>query len=171
MALSKKKEQEYLEKVKENGMYLKRLKKSQTPKICLTAVRQNGMALRFIENPSPKLMLEAIKSSGITKMCEKPTTLVVGGVRVQYLNELSEEDILTILCSSEPEVLRAVCIILNMDFKPQLLSCSTDIYRIIEWVKEGTPLQTYQTYRQLKALHQLPSPHHPYELLEGLTQY
>ena len=156
MALSKKKEQEYLEKVKENGMYLKRLKKSQTPKICLTAVRQNGMALRFIENPSPKLMLEAIKSSGIT---------------VQYLNELSEEDILTVLCSSEPEVLRAVCIILNMDFKPQLLSCSTDIYRIIEWVKEGTPLQTYQTYRQLKALHQLPSPHHPYELLEGLTQY
>ena len=38
-----------LKAVKENGMALKFVKK-QTPKICLEAVKQNGYALAYVEN-------------------------------------------------------------------------------------------------------------------------
>ena len=41
MVLSKEKEQEYIEKVKKDGLYLKRLKISQNEIICLEAINQD----------------------------------------------------------------------------------------------------------------------------------
>ncbi len=64
MALSVKKEQEYLEKVKQNGMYLKLITKNQTEKICLEAVKNNGSVLVYVNEQTPQICLEAVKKDG-----------------------------------------------------------------------------------------------------------
>ena len=46
MILSKEKEQEYIEMVMENPMSLKDIE-TQTPEICLEAVKQNGWVLKL----------------------------------------------------------------------------------------------------------------------------
>lgn len=62
MALSKKKEQEYIEKVKRDGRYLNRIKKNQTEAICLVAVKQDGWVLKFVKKPTEEILLEAIRN-------------------------------------------------------------------------------------------------------------
>ena len=64
MALPKKKEQEYIEKVKQDGLYLKRIKKNQTEAICLEAVKQNGLALEYVNKQTPEICLAAVRQNG-----------------------------------------------------------------------------------------------------------
>lgn len=63
MALSKKKEQDYLEKVKKDGLHLRRITKNQTLEICLAAVKQNGLALKYVAHQTPELCLMAIQQN------------------------------------------------------------------------------------------------------------
>lgn len=56
MGLSKKKEQGYLKKVKENGLYLRRIETDQTPEICLEAVKENPDALEYVNNHQRKVL-------------------------------------------------------------------------------------------------------------------
>jgi hypothetical protein len=49
-----------LEAVKQDGLALQYVK-NQTPEICLEAVKQDGLALKFVENKTPEICLEAVK--------------------------------------------------------------------------------------------------------------
>ena len=74
MALSKKKEQEYIEKVKQDGFYLKRILKNQTREICLEAVKRCGWALEYVENQIGEVCLVALlQDSRSYKYIESPT--------------------------------------------------------------------------------------------------
>ena len=55
---------EAIEAVKQNGLAL-RYVKEQTPDICLAAVKQNGLALRFVKEQTPDICLEAVKQNGL----------------------------------------------------------------------------------------------------------
>ena len=56
-------EQECLEAVKENGLALKFVN-TQTPEICLEAVKQYGCALAYVSHQTPEMCLEAVKRYG-----------------------------------------------------------------------------------------------------------
>ena len=52
-----------LEAVKENGLALEYVQ-NQTPEICMEAVKQNGWALQFVKNQTPELCMTAVKENG-----------------------------------------------------------------------------------------------------------
>ena len=98
MALSKKKEQEYIEKVKQDGFYLKRILKNQTREICLAAVRRNGMALQFVKEQTEEICLEAVKQKGSALKYVKNQTPEIcleavksNGRALEYTEEQTEE--------------------------------------------------------------------------------
>jgi hypothetical protein len=62
-----------LEVVKQNGMALKFVKE-QTPKICLEAVEQNGFALLYVKEQTPKICLEAVGDEGLALLYVKEQT-------------------------------------------------------------------------------------------------
>ena len=65
MGLSKEKEALYIEKLKENGMFLKQIPiHEQTEDICLAAVKENGWALEYVHHQTPEICLEAVKENG-----------------------------------------------------------------------------------------------------------
>ena len=48
--------------VKEDGIALKYVKK-QTPEICMAAVKQNGLALQYVKDKTPEICREAIANN------------------------------------------------------------------------------------------------------------
>jgi hypothetical protein len=54
-----------LEAVKQNGLALQFVD-NKTLEICLEAVKQNGLALYLVKNQTPEICLEAVKEHGIT---------------------------------------------------------------------------------------------------------
>jgi hypothetical protein len=52
-----------LEAVKQNGDALKFINE-QTPEICLSAVKQNGWMLRYVKKQTPEICLSAVKQNG-----------------------------------------------------------------------------------------------------------
>lgn len=62
---------EYLEAVKQNGLALEYIE-NQTDEICMEAVKQNCWALQFVKNQTHKIILEASKRDWrCIKMCMK----------------------------------------------------------------------------------------------------
>lgn len=59
--------------VKQNGLALQYVEK-KTPALCLAAVKQNGYALEYVKNPTPILLLEAVKQNGIMLQLIKEQT-------------------------------------------------------------------------------------------------
>ena len=55
--------EEALYQVKQDGYALQYVY-NQTPKICLEAVKQDGYALRYVRNQTPEICLEAVKQNG-----------------------------------------------------------------------------------------------------------
>lgn len=56
-----KKELEKINKLKENGLNLRRYK-NQTYEMCLAAVQQDGFALQYVKEQTPEICLEAVKN-------------------------------------------------------------------------------------------------------------
>ena len=63
MVLSKEKEQEYIEKINKNPIFLKEIE-DQTEVICLEAVERNGSALKYVKKQTPELCFKAVKEDG-----------------------------------------------------------------------------------------------------------
>ena len=53
---------EFIEAVKQNGLALKYVKK-QTNELCLEAVKQNGCALQYVKIQTSEICLEAVKQN------------------------------------------------------------------------------------------------------------
>ena len=64
MALSKEKEQEYIERVRMDGNELQSIDE-QTEEVCLEGVKKNGRVLEMIENKTCDICLEAVKQNGL----------------------------------------------------------------------------------------------------------
>lgn len=66
----------YLEMVQKDGLAIKHIpSKYQTNELCMTAVKQNGWALRYVEEQTPEICLEAVKKNGLAlKYVEDRTT-------------------------------------------------------------------------------------------------
>ena len=62
--------EEWKEKLSKDGLYLKRIKKNQTPELCEIAVKQDPWAIEFVQNQSLELCQLAIK-------CEPRTLSVI----------------------------------------------------------------------------------------------
>ena len=62
--------------VKENGLAL-RFVKEQTPEICLEAVKQDGQALRFVKEQTPEICLVAVKQYGYALKWVKEQTFEI----------------------------------------------------------------------------------------------
>lgn len=97
LALSKKKEQEYINKIKGEGWTLEQIEE-QTELICLEAVKQNGRALRLVENQTEQICWEAAKEDGWSLEYVKNQTAKVGleavkesGWALEYVNMKTEE--------------------------------------------------------------------------------
>lgn len=57
----------YLEMVQKDGLALKSIPlEYQTEELCMEAVKQNEVALAFIENQTPEMCLESVKKNGFT---------------------------------------------------------------------------------------------------------
>ena len=73
MTLSKEREQEYINMVRENPYFLKKVE-TQTPKICLEAVKENGRALQYVKNQTEEICLTAVKQNGRSLVYVKDQT-------------------------------------------------------------------------------------------------
>lgn len=56
-------EKKKIKKVRKDGLSLKEITKHQTHRICLEAVKQNGLALRYVKQQTETICLEAIKQN------------------------------------------------------------------------------------------------------------
>ena len=63
MVLSKKEEQELIERVKENPYFLRHIE-TQTEAICLEAVKHDGLALEYVQEQTYEICLEAVRQNG-----------------------------------------------------------------------------------------------------------
>ena len=52
-----------LEAIRQDGQALKFVQ-NQTPEICMEAVKQNGMVLQYVQNQTPEICIEAVKQNG-----------------------------------------------------------------------------------------------------------
>ena len=82
-----------LEAVKQDGLAL-RYVKEQTPEICLEAVKQNGYALQYVKEQTEEICLEAIKRYVYALRYVKDQTPEIcleavknNGWALQYVNE------------------------------------------------------------------------------------
>ena len=62
--------------VKKNGRSLKYVK-NQTEDICLEAVKQDGMVLKYVENQNEQICLEAVKQNGYALQYVKDQTFEI----------------------------------------------------------------------------------------------
>ena len=70
MELSKELEQEYLKRVRVDGIYLKEID-HQTPAICLEAVRENRLALQFVHEQTLEICMVALEQNPEAIKCFK----------------------------------------------------------------------------------------------------
>jgi hypothetical protein len=56
-------EEFWLKLMRYRGEALRHFKYPQTEKICLIAVRQNGLAVQYVENQTPEICMEAVKEN------------------------------------------------------------------------------------------------------------
>lgn len=63
--LDKDSDRSILHKLEMNGMMLRNLDMEQTEDMCLTAVKQNGMALQFVKDKTLRVNLAAVEQNGL----------------------------------------------------------------------------------------------------------
>ena len=90
-------EQLQLEAVRQNGLAIRFIKKP-SEQVQLEAVRQNGYAIDYIKKPSKQLQLEAVRQNGFAILyIKKPSEQVQleavrqNGFAIQFINDPSEQ--------------------------------------------------------------------------------
>lgn len=174
MKISQKTEEKYLEKVRANGLYLKRLKKSQTPAICLEAVKQNGLALMYVENQTHDICLEAVKQNPLVLTYVKEQTSKI-------CLEAIKEDALVLIDVNHPteEMMMSSLLGLLQDESfdrrnyrqfYELIKNSTEeiqlIYELLERLRDKN--YSYRWIRHQLVIGQLSKRRSPYHVLECL---
>ena len=129
--------------MKKDGLAL-RFVNEQTPKICFEAVRQNGYALEYVENQTIKCCLEAIKQDGTV---------------FSYLEKQMEEYCLSALFQNPHSF--------NQISEPT--KEMEKIYKILS-DDQHQPPYSYQESRLKRRLNQICSDQSPYEVL-GRSYY
>ena len=189
MALSKKKEQEYIEKVKQDGMYLKRITKNQTEAICLEAVKRSGYALQYVQNQTDEICLAAVKRNGMALKYVKNQTLEIcleavkeDGMALMYVKEQTEEICLEAvkeneevfqlihektpeMCleavKSKPSIINKIHIPLDDSFKKELV-------KISQCLLSQPNMRSYADYRRMGRLNVENFKNSPYHVLDQL---
>jgi len=102
-----------LNAVRQNGLALKFVKE-QTPKICLEACKENGNALEYVKEQTPEICLEAVKENGLVLQFVKEQNSDIcleavrqNGLALEYVKEQTEEICLT-ACRNNGKALQFV---------------------------------------------------------------
>ena len=69
-------ENECLEAVKQDGLNLSFVH-DPTERICLAAVKENGWALRYVKDQTPEICLAAVKQDGLALQFVKDLSMIV----------------------------------------------------------------------------------------------
>ena len=192
MILSKEKEQEYIEKVKKDPIFLKEIEdqtevicleavrrygqvleyvKEQTPELCLKAVKRDGWALEYVKDQTPEICLEAVKENIYALQFVKEKTLKICSEAVkqskwalQFVKEQTEEmKLMSLFNGYEP--------LDEFDNFYDLIEAPTTemnfIYALLKNSREYQ-LPSYQKTRLKLALKQIRLTDSPYHVLEQL---
>ena len=174
MALSKEKEQEYIEKVKKDPMFLTEIE-TQTEAICLEAVKQKGWALEYVKEKTPEICLEAVKQNGMALEYVNEQThricleaIKENGWSLEYIEEQTEE----LTLASFPNLSRMYqeWDLWNYSSFFKLLKNPTQeitsLYNLLEYWEERWP--SYREIRSKLATGELTVHQSPYHVLDCL---
>ena len=171
MALSKEKEQAYIEKVKTDGCALEQIEE-QTEAICLEAVKNIGGALKYVKEQTEAICLEAVKQDGLALEYVKDQTPEIcleavkeSGWALEYVNKKTEELKLTSLFDDFGfGGLDGLDMFYNTIVP--LTNEMTLIYELLE--RWDGQLPSYQTVRLKLAVGEIELNQSPYHVLEQL---